>query len=592
MSTPITPLLQRTNHLKRRADPVDPCRVSVTLRAPKRCSDVDTLAVLAPGAVRAAVQPIIRASDLSVIGYEALARMTVKPVQGPDWWLARAEEAGLRSELELVCLDSAAALGDPPDGQLLFVNVSPSTVSHPDFISLLAQLPGRLVLELSECEEVGDYQRLRAHLAPLVERGIRLAIDDAGAGYSSLRHVIELAPDFLKLDREMVRGVDRDPVRLALVRAMVAFAGEVGTHIVGEGVETRDELDALRDAGVDFLQGYLTGRPAFGWAATGVGQRIQTVSIGTAGHRQLREKLAACDDAESACGAVAHHLAAEGMMPSVYLVRGGSLRCMAQRGLWQVLDGLAANTGITGRTWASAEPIIVEDVRADPDYLEAIPGVVSEICVPILAGGRPIGAINVESCLSMPAGMVEALQDCAEALSERLESIRHRDREDRWQDASRASIRISALRPGPGVARQALEFALSAAEIDSGAIILEGPPRRRIVTTLGPLASALAQLRRDDLDHLTESVNRIRSCYSAGDPSGRCFLGTASLRESGARAVLVLPLWTQKRRVGTLVLAHSRPTHLQASRVEPLEVLADHIAAALVLNGATSPGIV
>ena len=121
------------------------------------------------------------------------------------------------------------------------------------------------MVELTEQEAVEDYDGLRHDLAPWLARGVRIAIDDAGAGYSSLRHVIELTPDFLKLDRELVRDLDRDRNRRALVGAMSAFAAEVGTSVIAEGVETAEELEVLRDAEVDLVQGYLLARPGTPW---------------------------------------------------------------------------------------------------------------------------------------------------------------------------------------------------------------------------------------------------------------------------------------------------------------------------------------
>jgi putative methionine-R-sulfoxide reductase with GAF domain len=350
-------------------------------------------------------------------------------------------------------------------------------------------------------------------------------------------------------------------------------------------VETRDELEAVRDAGVHFVQGHLVGRPSPEWAMRAALFPAPAPMPQDRRLRELAHQLSLSGDAQSACRVVADHLARnDGLMASVYLSRGDSLRCMAQRGLWQVLDGMAHDAGITGRAWASATPIVVEDVQHHADYLEAIPGVVSEICVPILSGIRAIGALNVESFSRMPDGVVTTLERCAQALSDRLEEIHYIAREQPWHLAAKASVAISGLRSGPGAARQALGCLMQAAGIDSGALILEDEQSPRIVATRGPLATALGELAAEERANLAASVSRIRSCYSAGDPSGRCFLGTDSLRDAGARAVLVLPLWVQHRRIGTVVLAHSKPMGLDGPKVEPLEFLADHVAAVLALN--------
>ena len=126
---------------------------------------------------------------------------------------------------------------------------------------LADRLPSRLVIEITEQTDITDYAALREQLAPWVARGAQVAIDDTGAGYASLEHVVELRPDFLKLTRGLVADIDKDANRQALLRALGAFAREVGAVIVAEGVERREELEVLREAEIDFAQGWLFGRP-------------------------------------------------------------------------------------------------------------------------------------------------------------------------------------------------------------------------------------------------------------------------------------------------------------------------------------------
>ena len=116
-------------------------------------------------------------------------------------------------------------------------------------------------LELSEHDPVADYDALRDALAPLRAAGMRLAIDDVGAGFSSLRHIVLTAPDIIKLDRGIVAGVGADPVLDTLVRSLVEFARGCRSHVVAEGVETAVDAAALRAAGVHFGQGWFFGRP-------------------------------------------------------------------------------------------------------------------------------------------------------------------------------------------------------------------------------------------------------------------------------------------------------------------------------------------
>jgi EAL domain-containing protein (putative c-di-GMP-specific phosphodiesterase class I) len=544
-----------------------------------------------PGVITAVVQPIVRPADMVVVGYEALARMPVEPRHPPDWWLEVAARFGLRQQLELACLVAAAGLGPPPEGRVLFVNASPSTIADPTLLDLRDELPQRLVLELTEQEEVEDYDDLRGRLAGWMERGVRLAVDDAGAGYSSLRHVVELSPDYLKLDRELVRGIDEDPNRRALMRAVVAFAREVGTSVIAEGVETRGELEVLRDAEVHLVQGYLLARPGPPWpriALTGPtpSTRPDAADVGHSpsdgGEVRLRQALGRVDNVLEACEIVVETLFRQGrLMSSLYLERNGELRCVAQRGLWQVLDGMPGSAGITGRTWATGESIVVDDVSSHPHYREAVPGVVSEICVPIVVDGDPVGSLNVESFSPLNREMVLLTEVGARLLADRLGVIGINLGNNRWQRSAHASVAISGLLASRRLPHQVLHRFRDAAEMDSACLLVEEPDCVRVVTAVGPLAASLLALTGAELSALSSLVGDIRSCYTAGDASSPGFVGTESLRAAGARAVVVLPLWAQRKRFGTVLLANSRPLRLTADRVEPLELLADHVAAVL-----------
>ncbi len=544
-----------------------------------------------PGVITPVVQPIVRPADLVVVGYEVLARMPIEPRQPPNWWLDVASEFGLRHQLELACLVAAAHIGPPPEGRVLFVNASASTIADPAFLELRDDFPNRLVVELTEQESVDDYDLLRAHLARWMERGVRLAIDDAGAGYSSLRHVVELSPDYLKLDRELVRGIDEDPNRRALMRAVVAFAREVGTSVIAEGVETRGELDVLREAEVHLVQGYLLARPGPPWPQIGragqpgprLSEPVDADAPGTDDvEDDLRLALARVDNVLEACDIAVETLFRQGgLMPSLYLERNHELRCVAQRGLWQVLDGMPASGGITGRTWATGQSIVVDDVSADPDYLESVPGVVSEICVPIVVDGDTVGSLNVESLSSIARDKVSLTESVARLLADRLGVIGTNIGNTRWQRAAHSSVAISGLVAGRRLPQQVMHHFREAAEMDSACLVIDESDGPRVITAVGPLAGSLVALGVDELCALSSFVGDIRSCYTAGDASSPGFVGTDSLRTAGARAVVVLPLWTQRQRLGTVVLAHSRPLRLTGDRVEPLELLADHAAAVL-----------
>jgi len=208
-------------------------------------------------------QPLVDLETGRAVGFEALARVRLEPVRGPDAWFADAAASGLLEELDLAALRAALTeLDRLPGAGSLWLNLSPGTAVSPRLYRALEDVAvGRLVLEITEHARVEDYDVLDAALAPLRARGLRLAVDDAGAGFASLRHILRLAPDVIKVDMTVTRGIDSDQARRALTSALVAFGSETGALIVAEGIETQAELEALRGLGVGYGQGYLFGRP-------------------------------------------------------------------------------------------------------------------------------------------------------------------------------------------------------------------------------------------------------------------------------------------------------------------------------------------
>jgi EAL domain-containing protein (putative c-di-GMP-specific phosphodiesterase class I) len=197
------------------------------------------------------------------IGVEALARFGSIPVKPPDQWFAAATALELGLQLELRTMKEALeGLPKIPDQMFLSLNCSHHTAGSPELVDRLDGVERRIVLEITEHEAIEDYGALAEALAPLRERGLRVAVDDVGAGYASLRHALQLAPDMVKMDISLTRGIDRDSGRRALAAALISFAGETNMTIVAEGIERAAELDALRELGVRYGQGFYFARPA------------------------------------------------------------------------------------------------------------------------------------------------------------------------------------------------------------------------------------------------------------------------------------------------------------------------------------------
>lgn len=225
---------------------------------------VATVAPLLDGSgITMVFQPIVNLSTGTTVAFEALARFDAEPVRGPDAWFADAAEAGLGIQLELAALIVALrALDQLPSDTYLSINASAENACSPQFAALLAPKDlRRVMLEITEHAAVANYIALNDALRPLRSAGMRLAVDDAGAGVASLHHVLELNPDLIKLDISLISGIDTNPVQAALATAMVSFGAATGAFILAEGIETTAELDTLYRLGVGYGQGYLLGRP-------------------------------------------------------------------------------------------------------------------------------------------------------------------------------------------------------------------------------------------------------------------------------------------------------------------------------------------
>ncbi|MCW2569891.1 MAG: diguanylate phosphodiesterase, partial [Mycobacterium sp.] len=225
-----------------------------------RAHSADVCGILAAGDLTTVFQPIVDLETGRAVGYEALSRF---PTGTPDEWFAKAARAGLGVALELAAVNAAVEhLADVPGDAYLAVNLSPATVRSTEFAALASTLPlTRLVLEVTEHTDDIRYDELSEGLAPLRAAGARIAVDDAGSGYAGLQRILALAPDIVKLDLELTRGIAADPARQALAAAMSIFADRTAATLVAEGIETQADLDALRELGVRYGQGYHLGRP-------------------------------------------------------------------------------------------------------------------------------------------------------------------------------------------------------------------------------------------------------------------------------------------------------------------------------------------
>ena len=214
-----------------------------------------------------ALQPIVELSSGRRAAFEALARFPPMPGTAgwtPDRWFREADRVGLGFALEAAAVEAAVShLAHLPRSVNLSVNVSALALCGSEEVLRVVAGPHapRLVVELTEHAEVRDYDELWSVLSLVRAAGARIAVDDAGSGYAGLEHILRLQPEVLKLDRSLVEGVEEHRGRRAMCQAMVHFTRRMGSKLVAEGVETAADLEALRELGVQFAQGYLLGRP-------------------------------------------------------------------------------------------------------------------------------------------------------------------------------------------------------------------------------------------------------------------------------------------------------------------------------------------
>lgn len=219
--------------------------------------------ILETRSIRIVLQPIVEITSRRVEGFEALSRFDIEPYRTPDLWFSEAASVGLGVDLELAAIEMALiSLEALPETAYLSFNAGPDTVASGRLGEVLEGRDlGRLVLEITEHDKISDEVQLLWEIKKWRRLGLKVAIDDAGAGHSGLQQIVKISPDILKLDRSLVASIDSDTVRRSLATAMVHFAAETGAKLIAEGVETEAEAQTLTDLGMKSGQGWLFSRP-------------------------------------------------------------------------------------------------------------------------------------------------------------------------------------------------------------------------------------------------------------------------------------------------------------------------------------------
>lgn len=209
-------------------------------------------------------QPIYSLKTNSPVGYESLSRFNSEPYRPPNIWFSEAEKIGLGESLEMLAIkNTLKSLGRFDTSQHISINTSPDHILSGAVSKVFADIAdcSNIVLEITEHSPVYEYQKIVSILEPLRNKGLRLAVDDVGAGYSSFKHILELQADIIKFDSSLVRDINKDCRKFVLAKALCSFAEDIGCEIIAEGVETSEEVNSLRTLGIDKVQGYYLGYP-------------------------------------------------------------------------------------------------------------------------------------------------------------------------------------------------------------------------------------------------------------------------------------------------------------------------------------------
>lgn len=357
-----------------------------------------------PDGIAMVFQPICDLRDATVVGYEALARFPGRESRDVGEWFALARDCGCGAQLEAAALEAALSAPGRPAGTYLTVNVSPATLTTPDVQAVLDRDLTGIVIEITEDSRL-DATLLRAAVEPLRRRGARIAVDDTGAGYANLRQLVQLRPDIVKLDREIVTAVNEHLEKRALVEALVSFCRRTGAVLCAEGVENVEELVTIADLGAHLAQGWFLARPAASFGSVSTGALLALGGSVPRGRTTDLSSVHARLAAALVPGEVAEAL---GVLTRLMLVDDVALSQVRHREM-AVVSHHAWTTGgsvyrlddypATQRALDTGEPVAVrvDDSTSDQDEVRLLReiGYGSLLIVPVVHDGEQLGVIEL-----------------------------------------------------------------------------------------------------------------------------------------------------------------------------------------------------
>lgn len=385
--------------------------------------------------------------------------------------------------------------------------------------------------------------------------------------------LVDRSPDFLVLDADVVR-VD-DSHADGAVAAIVAYAAARSITVVATGIDDQRGYDRLCALGVRF------------GAGPHIDRRLDAGQQLTPGHtpqertEALRARLRPLETATEVTSAVCDHVDSLGLLPSVYVERSGLLRCMAQRGYWQVMDGIPVGMGVLGRAYRRGRTEHV-DTSGDGEFIAAAPGLVAEVVVPVRVDGEVRAVFSVECTRPFEPGEVDEIERIGIELERALQRVGLDRSTTALHALARANAELASSQDEATVAHTAVRMACTVAGAGSAMIALpDGDGQTTVRAAAGPLAAVLRRLDGARMTELAQELGGISSCMAGGDEDGHVQPLFDDIRRNGGSSLIVFPVRCDGEGPGLLFVADAMPGGLGIEVREAMELLAGAVARTL-----------
>ncbi len=379
-------------------------------------------------AIEIVFQPVIALATGRILGYEALSRFHTEPRRPTPAWFGQAHACGLGPELEAAAVRAALKpIGRAP-GTHLAVNLSPSALASEAVREALPEDLTEIIVEVTEHEAFTGNDELAEIVQDLRRRGARIALDDAGAGYAGLTHLLWLRPDIVKLDCDLTEAIHADPARMALIDSFVRFAKRVGATVCAEGIESFEDMRVLADLDCAWGQGYAIARPGPPWPETapGVGEACRsalaqalrsppgddghTIAAGDRALEHLSARVAAVGNRahlEGVLGMIGSQLHAAKICLSRWHATSQTIETLAESGEQPGEEAFPlSDYPLTGKPIYGQEAVqvLVGDPQADSSEVELMLslGYRSLLIVPVIHRGATVGLLEAFSVEELP----------------------------------------------------------------------------------------------------------------------------------------------------------------------------------------------